>query len=52
MGRKANESDEYIITNTPEATTSFPGRALRENSQAKEKPKPREEKLMRVMSIL
>ena len=27
-GRKANESDEYIITNTPEATTSFPGGAL------------------------
>mmetsp|Transcript_1308 Transcript_1308/g.1685 ORF Transcript_1308/g.1685 Transcript_1308/m.1685 type:complete len:87 (+) Transcript_1308:185-445(+) len=24
-GGKANESDEYIITNTPEATTSFPG---------------------------
>ena len=27
-GGKANESDEYIITNTPEATTSFPGGAL------------------------
>ena len=27
-GGKANESDEYIITNTPEATTTFPGRAL------------------------
>ena len=27
-GGKANESDEYIITNTPEATTSFPGCAL------------------------
>ena len=27
-GRKANESDEYIIANTPEATTSFPGCAL------------------------
>ena len=28
MEGKANESDEYIITNTPEATTSFPGCAL------------------------
>ena len=27
-GGKANESDEYIITNTPEATTSFPRGAL------------------------
>ena len=27
-GRNSNESDEYIITNTPEAKTSFPGCAL------------------------
>ena len=25
---KVNESDEYVITNTPEATTTFPGCAL------------------------
>ena len=27
-GGKANESDEYYLTNTPEATTTFPGHAL------------------------
>ena len=67
MGGKANESDALIITNTPKETTSFPGCALlwksigerfdflsavSQNSQAKETQKPREEKLMGVMSIL
>ena len=27
-GGNANESDEYIITNTPEVKTTFPGGAL------------------------
>jgi len=28
MGSKANGSDEYIFTNTPEVKTTFPGCAL------------------------